>query len=150
MMGPAFVIFIGKIVVIFVFVIIVVPFMFPCIVPIVIPVVVPIDIVYVDIGMSIPIMSIVTDPISIPPHKTHHEESKVNTGIFSLICISNISLLGLGIIRENLLAHISIPIDNDRIDLTGSGCDICSPFDVDDVSMQVHRNEDEEEREKFF
>jgi hypothetical protein len=149
-MGPAFVIFIGEIVAIFVFAIIVVPFVAPCIVPIVIPVVVPIEIFYVDIGMPIPIMSIVTDPISIPPHKTRHEESKVNTSILSLICVSNISLLGLGIIRENLLAHIPIPIDNYRIDLTGSGCDICSPLNMDNISIQIHRNEQEEERGKFF
>jgi len=135
MMGPAFVIFIGEIVAVFVLFIIVVPFLVPGIVPIVIPVVVPIDIVYVDIGMAIPIVSIVTNPISIPPHKTRHEESKVNASVPSLLCVSNISLLGLGIIGENLLAHIPIPIDNDRINLTGSGCDICSPLNMDDISM---------------
>jgi len=135
MMGPAFVIFIGEIMAISVLFIIVVPFLVPGIVPIVVPVVVPIDIVYVDIGMPIPIVSIVTDPISIPPHKTRHEESKVNASVPSLLCVSNISLLGLGVIRENLLAHIPIPIDNDRINLTGSGCDICSPLNMDDISM---------------
>lgn len=138
MMGPAFVIFIGKIVAIFVFVIIVIPFVVPCIVPIVIPVIVPINIFYVYIGMPIPIISIVTNPISIPPHKTHHEERKVNTSIPPLLCVSNISLLSLGIIRENLLAHIPIPIDNDRIDLTGSGCDICGPLNVNDISIHIH------------
>ena len=135
MMGPAFVIFIGEIVAVFVLFIIVVPFLVPGIVPIVIPVVVPIDIVYVDIGMAIPIVSIVTNPISIPPHKTRHEESKVNASVPSLLCVSNISLLGLGIIRKNLLAHIPISIDNNRINLTGSGCDICSPLNMDDISM---------------
>ena len=135
MMGPAFVIFIGKIVAIFVLGIIVVPFVVPGVVPIVVPVVVPIDIVYVDIGMTIPIVSIVTDPISIPPHKTRHKKGKVNASVPSLLCISNISLLGLGIVRENLLAHIPIPIDNNRINLTGSGCDICSPLNMDDICM---------------
>ena len=135
---PASIIFIMEAWVVFVCVVIIVPFIVPCIVPIIIPVVIPIDVLYIDIGVSIPIISIMTHPITIPPHKPHHEESQVNASILSLICASNIDLLALRIIRKHLLAHVSISIDNDRIDLAGSGCDICSPLDVDDVSIQMH------------
>ena len=135
MVRPAFVVFIGEVRVVFVLVIVVVPFLVPSVVPIVIPVVVPIGIIDIDIGMTIPVRPIMADPVSIPPHEARHKKGKVNASVISSTGISNICFLSLGVIRKDLLAHISIAIDNNRIDLTGSGCDICSPFNVHDVSI---------------
>lgn len=131
-------VFIGEVRVVFVLVIVVVPFLVPSVVPIVIPVVVPIGIIDIDIGMTIPVRPIMADPVSIPPHEAHHKKGKVNASIISSTGISNVCFLSLGIIRKDLLTHISISIDNDGVDLTRSGCDICSPFNMDNISKQIH------------
>lgn len=138
MVRPTFLVFIGEVGVVFVLVIVVVPFLVPGVVPIVIPLVIPVGIIDIDVGMAIPIRPIMADPVSIPPHEARHKKSKVNASVISSTGISNICFLSLGVIRKDLLAHIFISINNNGVDLTGGSCDICSPFNMDNISKQFH------------